>query len=452
MSPLATGKRFTRRPRRRRRLALARHVVIPSNPGRLHQRFTARTPPAPFAPAYPSLTQVTDMAYHNALGLVTRCNRRRVWPQLLLCGHLATPDQTVAAHPDQTQVKRDIGRTHLALTSTQQQPELERIIDTVLRCHAWLRYYQGFNDVCAVFLLVLGADRALEACENAALLHFRDFMSHDFTHVHAYLGCIYTLVQQDDPELYGQIVATSLPPYFATSWLLTWFSHNLRDLRLISRLFDFFLTQSPLMAVYVAAALVLSVREELLALELDFPLWHQFLGDVPGRLTLSDVNHLIAEAERLWVAYPPAHVFACGFHPFSCTQTYGCARDVMLAIMQPKDLADIDVYWDLADALPGLLPQPSPDMAIAEDSLTCHPLDATNPTDPPLATTWPRDKEQEELQPAIRSIWTATWDRLKAYQRRHKIYPDNIPRQTLIVATIYVAAAVIFWLQTQSPL
>ncbi|KAJ1977877.1 GTPase-activating protein gyp8 [Dimargaris verticillata] len=444
-----SSKRFIRRPRRRRRLVLTRHVAGPSNPGRLRQRsrqlVTAKAPPAPFPRAYPSLAQVTDMAYHNALGLVSHRNRRQVWPQLLLCGHLATPGHTMVTHPDETQVQRDIGRTHLVLPSLHQQVELERIIVTVLRRQAWLRYYQGFNDVCTVFLLVLGADRALDACENAALLHFRDFMSHDFTYVHAYLGCIYTLVQHDDPELYGQIVATSLPPYFATSWLLTWFSHNLRDLQLVGRLFDFFLTQSPLMPVYVAAA-------ELMALEPDFPLWHQFLGEVPGRLTLGDVNHLIAEADRLWKLYSPANLFAYGFHPSSCTQTYGSARDVMLVTMQPKSPADIDVYWDLADALPGLLPPPSSRVATKASPLVSHPLDATDPTGPALATTWPRDKEQEEPQRAIQSIWTVTRDRLKAYGRRHKVYPDNIPRQTMLVATIYIAAAVIFWLQAQPPL
>lgn len=43
-------------------------------------------------------------------------------------------------------------------------------------------------------------------------------------------------------------------PYYALSWILTWFSHDLESLDKIARLFDLFVASSPLMPVYAASA------------------------------------------------------------------------------------------------------------------------------------------------------------------------------------------------------
>ncbi|KAJ1975102.1 GTPase-activating protein gyp8, partial [Dimargaris verticillata] len=206
------------------------------------------------------------------------------------------------------------GRCTKVVQILHQQAQLHQVIVTVLQQNGWLRYYQGFNDVCTVFLLTLRPEDLQSACENAALLYFRDFMHHDFAPVHTFLECAYTLIEHDDQVLHARITHVALPPYFATSWLLTWFSHSLNDLTAISRLFDFFLSSNPLMPVYFVAALILSVREDLLAMEPEFTLFHGYLRDVPSRLTLDKVNHLISEASRLWQSYDLHRIFPNTFN------------------------------------------------------------------------------------------------------------------------------------------
>lgn len=57
---------------------------------------------------------------------------------------------------------------------------------------------------------------------------------------------------QADPELYRHVSSSGAPPYFALSWLITWFAHNVPALEQITRLFDLFLASHPLMPLYIA--------------------------------------------------------------------------------------------------------------------------------------------------------------------------------------------------------
>lgn len=53
----------------------------------------------------------------------------------------------------------------------------------------------------------------------------------------------------------------NIMPYYALSWILTWFSHDLESLDKIARLFDLFVASSPLMPVYVASAVSKNKKE-----------------------------------------------------------------------------------------------------------------------------------------------------------------------------------------------
>eukprot|EP00958_Prasinococcus_capsulatus_P003600 scaffold324_cov394-Prasinococcus_capsulatus_cf.AAC.21 len=57
----------------------------------------------------------------------------------------------------------------------------------------------------------------------------------------------------------------NVPPYYALSWVITWFSHDVHDLGSAARLFDLFLVSTPLMPLYVSAALLVSHKESLLS-------------------------------------------------------------------------------------------------------------------------------------------------------------------------------------------
>ena len=64
--------------------------------------------------------------------------------------------------------------------------------------------------------------------------------------------------------MYGYLLKAELGTIFALPWLITWFGHVLPDYGDVVRLYDYFLAQPPLMPVYLAAAIVLYRREDIL--------------------------------------------------------------------------------------------------------------------------------------------------------------------------------------------
>jgi hypothetical protein len=45
-------------------------------------------------------------------------------------------------------------------------------------------------------------------------------------------------------------------PYYAISWVLTWFAHDVDQWSTVTRLYDAFLAAHPMLCLYLAAALV----------------------------------------------------------------------------------------------------------------------------------------------------------------------------------------------------
>jgi len=43
-------------------------------------------------------------------------------------------------------------------------------------------------------------------------------------------------------------------PFFALSWVLTWFSHDLESVAVVARLFDFLVAHNPVMVCYLVVA------------------------------------------------------------------------------------------------------------------------------------------------------------------------------------------------------
>ncbi len=93
--------------------------------------------------------------------------------------------------------------------------------------------------------------------------------------------------------------------FFTLSWLLTWFSHNLERLGDIARIFDFLLASHPIMPVYLAAALITTVRQQLLALPCEMTAIHTFFQNVPEPLEL---DILIESAQRMSAKYSAAEL------------------------------------------------------------------------------------------------------------------------------------------------
>lgn len=53
------------------------------------------------------------------------------------------------------------------------QEQLDRVITHVLRVYPSLHYYQGFHDICSVFILLFGEKYACKLMEPVALFYKR---------------------------------------------------------------------------------------------------------------------------------------------------------------------------------------------------------------------------------------------------------------------------------------
>ncbi|KAL3108528.1 hypothetical protein niasHT_015450 [Heterodera trifolii] len=215
------------------------------------------------------------------------------------------------AHKEWNQVELDVARTLARFPPNIDedereclQNELTPLIVRILCENEDFRYYQGFHDVCLTFLLVLGADSALQVtrdiCARGAF--------------HNYLCCsleesamrelqdLYVLLFLHDQEVEKRLRSAELGTLFALSWPLTWFSHALQNYSQVVLFFDLFLSSHPLMPIYVSAALVSERREEVLGCEVEMPSLHQLLNHIPSTINC----HRVADAARaLMDRYPP---------------------------------------------------------------------------------------------------------------------------------------------------
>jgi len=181
-----------------------------------------------------------------------------------------------------------------------------------------LRYYQGFHDVGSIVLSTLGGTSLpispaltgsttetsspsdLELARTAAdsmgmtlacqvLLqmsqqHLRDPMRADFLQLQTALKLVLMpMIAAFDGEVHSHLYDCDMEPFFAISWIITWFSHDVRDTAVVKRLFDFFLVSHPMMPIYMSVAMTIHPlnRIEVLSTDCDFACVHNALANLP---------------------------------------------------------------------------------------------------------------------------------------------------------------------------
>ncbi|KAJ1919611.1 GTPase-activating protein gyp8 [Mycoemilia scoparia] len=253
-------------------------------------------------------------------GLLNTNLRRKAWPLLLNVDSFYMYKHHDTPHRDEHQVDIDLTRTNLprmagcVLSSELRkrvQKQLGNVVKTILRAHPWLSYYQGFHELAMVFLIILnGGNDSLRATESAALFFVRDAMGDNLETIRTQLSLIYTLLENEDPELHTLLDQLAIPPFFAISWVLSWFAHDLVDLNDMARLYDFFMSSSPLAPIYVAASLVSHNRSKILGSEPEFAVVHALLVGLPQGN--NDWAEILARSSEWMEEYPLARLQELG--------------------------------------------------------------------------------------------------------------------------------------------
>ena len=215
--------------------------------------------------------------------------RARIWPKLFNINRYSIQDfriQINESHRDRSQVNVDVERSLWNMDVNEHWDDVLRskrrkvlsdIINSVLSKHDHLYYYQvniyiyvyiysfstylliymyqGYHDVVSIFLHVFEDDNlAYEFSEQVSLTYFLDFMNESFSLFSKILRLLMIILKREDNELFTFLDSINLEPFCCTSWLIAWFSHDIKSLHTICRLFDVLICSHPIYILYICAA------------------------------------------------------------------------------------------------------------------------------------------------------------------------------------------------------
>lgn len=246
-------------------------------------------------------------------GLVNNELRSRAWPKLLAIKAQSIPEnynKMDYVHKDLDQVAKDIDRSLWRFTKGKAKKrnklriQLSRIINAILSRNPSLHYYQGYHDLASIFLLVAPTEeQAFAMMEKLSLNHVSYALQSSLDTTKKLLSLLFPLISFAEPNLHNYFLQSGVEPFFALSWVLTWFSHGFDDLDTIARLFDFFIASHPLMPLYLGAEIILHFRDQLLQnVECEYSAIHIFLTNIPQNLPF---DKLIHKAVKLFEKVPP---------------------------------------------------------------------------------------------------------------------------------------------------
>ena len=271
-------------------------------------------------------------------GLVSDSLRRRVWPFMLdvsTTNVYDTAEESTArpsyrifkrmSHKDDAVVKADIERSLWKYSKgwsvEERDGERGRLSDIITASlegnTQGVYYYQGLHDVASVLLLVCGEGSAHAMLHKMVRCHLRDCTRSTIDPALRTLRLLYPILKHADRELYDFIKSLKEPaletPYFALSWYMTWFAHDVDSLEDSARLFDLFMGSHPLMPLYVACQVIVGARDDIMKFKQgEGDMVYSFLNKLavvgPNR---PNVDTIAQQAVHLYKQIPP-HVLTAG--------------------------------------------------------------------------------------------------------------------------------------------
>ncbi|KAG2038358.1 hypothetical protein BDR03DRAFT_954540 [Suillus americanus] len=164
------------------------------------------------------------------------------------------------------------------------QTSLNSLIVSLLRKRRKLHYFQGYHDIVTVVFLTLPPALQLPCIEKLSLHRVRDSMGPTLEPVLGLLRITRNLLRIIDPK-YAMLLESVAPlPFHALSNLLTLFSHEVPTLPLIQHVWDFLLCREPLAVVWLAVAVILVRKPDVLrlAVENEDGMIHSVLNALPS--------------------------------------------------------------------------------------------------------------------------------------------------------------------------
>jgi hypothetical protein len=118
-----------------------------------------------------------------------------------------------------------------------------------------LYYYQGYHDVISVIIQIIDADSlSFAITDTISTRYLRDCMLPDFKVMAKSLSLLKYLLSVCDEDVHSKCVRNYVEPFFALSWIITWFSHDMDDLEDVARCYDVLLASPPCYALYLSVA------------------------------------------------------------------------------------------------------------------------------------------------------------------------------------------------------
>lgn len=154
-----------------------------------------------------------------------------------------------------------VARKRAILTTLLEQLFLPRRGEKVNQTRRQIHYYQGFNSICSVFVLLHpNPGFTIPVIVRLSESYLLDHLSSDFDETIKWLQLVEFLLKYADKALWNVFQTVGMTYHFALPWIITWFSHSLKTFSVVIRLFDFFIGRHPLTPVYLTVSLITNVH------------------------------------------------------------------------------------------------------------------------------------------------------------------------------------------------
>jgi hypothetical protein len=158
------------------------------------------------------------------------------------------------------------------LRYSDQHEQLTNVLTRTLAGKSDWHYYQGLHDIAGVLLYNIQKTHGTsDILSRLCQVHLRDALREDLNALTSFINAVFfPLMNVMDEELHDLFHESNLEASTAIlPWIITWFTHDIHDAQVASRLVDAFLSAHPLFPLYVSVALLIHPRNRVDILNAD---------------------------------------------------------------------------------------------------------------------------------------------------------------------------------------